>query len=94
MKKILLIIALFFSFFMSANADEYNDYTLIDCINWNDNTASPLDSSKPYASLKEWIEETIANINANTEWDNADLFKGKIFKIKVKCAILDIKMMK
>jgi len=92
MKKIMLLsmFILFsfninFTFWASANP---GDYTLIDCLDWNDLTWEPFNSWKPYQTLKLWIEKTISNINTNTNiaW-NEQSASGKVFNIKVNCTM-------
>jgi hypothetical protein len=63
MKKIFLVFCLLFIWTISVNADSdyLSDYTLIDCINWDNEDWVAFDSTKPYATLKEWIEKTIWN---------------------------------
>lgn len=91
--KILTIFILFFILFLPtfANADYINDYTLIDCINWDDSNWVAFDSEKPYQTLKWWIEKTIDYINANINkaW-NQETASWKVFNIKIECSINDI----
>ena len=93
MKKLLLFIILFLLFwnivYWESNIDL--DYTFIDCIDWDDTTWTPFDSSKPYQSLKWWIEKTITYINGNINksW-NEQTASGKVFNIKVSCTMNDL----
>lgn len=92
MKKTLLIILfILIDFtFVSADSNFINDYTLIDCVNWNNSTWVAFDSSKPYSTLKEWIEKTIIYINTkiNIPWNESNA-TWKIFNIKVNCSFYD-----
>lgn len=92
MKKIILFVFLFFNCFSSfADNDYENDYTLIDCVGWMNDTWVVFDSTKPYATLKEWIEKTIEYINSNINYSwNINTASGKIFNIKVACSFNDI----
>lgn len=75
MKKYSILIFLFIAgVFLSssetfASQNALYDYTYIDCENWSDSTWTwggvPFDSTKPYLSLKKWIESTVAFINNN-----------------------------
>lgn len=94
MKKIFLLIFLFFIynyFYAFADNNFENEYTLIDCINWNNDTWVAFDSTKPYATLKQWIESTINYINKNVNYVwNENTASWKIFNIKVDCSFNDI----
>ncbi len=93
MKKIFLILLVFILNFtlVSADSNYSNDYTLIDCINGNNSTWVPFDSSKPYSTLKEWIEKTINYINSNVNYNWNEINSAwKIFNIKVTCSFQDI----
>jgi len=76
MKKIFFVLFLLFisTIWVNANSGEI-DYTLIDCINWDNDTWVAFDSTKPYSTLKVWIENTINYINANVnkvwKWGNS-----------------------
>ena len=96
MKKLFLLFILFFIFTIWVNANsgeiDFNtDYTLIDCINWNNDTWSAFDNSKPYATLKEGIENTVNYINTNVNkiW-NEETASWKLFTIQVECSFDDI----
>ena len=93
MKKIFFIFLLTLLTFNLVNADiNYDtDYTLIDCVNWNNNTAVSFDNEKPYSTLKSWIEGTInfINSNINKSW-NEETASWKVFMIKVNCSFDDI----
>ncbi len=93
MKKIffILILLIFSVINVSADSDYINDYTLVDCINWNNDTWVSFDSTKPYSTLKEWIEKTIDYINSevNKTW-NEETASWLIFNIKVKCSFEDL----
>ena len=93
MKKIFFIIfaTLLLFWFVSADSDYEDDYTLIDCINWDNNTWVVFDSEKPYATLKEGIENTISyiNTNINISW-NEETSSWKVFNIKVQCSFNDV----
>lgn len=81
---------LFFVFWLNniyADSQPMADYTYVDCENWSDTTWIPFDHSKPYLSLKQWIEKTILYINNNwltnaywTWWEYIHF----IFEIRVK----------
>ncbi len=90
MKKIIIFILLLFSFLNLAFAEDYQDYTYIDCIWWNDINAEALNYTKPYQSLKKWIEDTINYINTQLQTDTWSIFRWKTFKIKVKCTLIDL----
>lgn len=93
MKKIFLFMFLFFAIFHTTfwNYDFENDYTLIDCIDWNDSTWVAFDKEQPYQSLKSWIENTIKYINSNINISNNEaLSDWKEFKIKVQCSGINI----
>jgi hypothetical protein len=91
--KILIIFILFFLPFLYtyADTDYINDYTLIDCINWDDSTWIAFDSQQPYQTLKWWIEKTIEyiNKNINTSW-NKETASWIVLNIKIECSINDI----
>ncbi len=92
MRKISILFVLFFSFIFWASANDFeNDYTLIDCINWDNDSWVVFDSDKPFSTLKEWIEQTIdyINTNINVAWKE-DIYSQKVFNIKVKCSFNDI----
>jgi len=93
MKKIFFVLLLFiFSIInVSADSDYINDYTLIDCVNWDNDSWISFDSTKPYSTLKEWIEKTIDYINSevNKTW-NEETASWLIFNIKVKCSFEDL----
>ncbi len=93
MKKIFFIIFYILLSFTIVNADSNyeSDYTLIDCVNGDNDTAVAFDSSMPYATLKEWIENTISYINANVNiaW-NETVASWSTFNIKVQCSFNDI----
>jgi len=82
---------LFMVYVSSANAASWDlDYTLIDCINWDNNSGVVFDSTKPYATLKVWIENTISHINENINktW-NEKTASWQIFNIKIACSFDD-----
>jgi hypothetical protein len=93
MKKIFLVFCLLFIWttLVNADSDYENDYTLIDCVNWDNEDWVAFDSTKPYATLKEWIEKTIEYINTNVNivW-NEEIASWKTFNIKVKCSFEDL----
>jgi hypothetical protein len=93
MKKIIFIIFIIFINFLQVSADSnpVSDSTVIDCVNWDNDTWVPFDSTKSYATLKAWIENTINYINSNINkaWNEASA-SWKIFNIKVKCSFDDI----
>ena len=93
MKKVVLILFwLLINFsFVSADSDYIDDYTLIDCVNWDNETWVAFDSNMPFATLKVWIENTIGYINSNVNkgW-NEETASWKIFNIRVKCSFNDI----
>ena len=93
MKKIFLLCFLLFFWinFTYADSDYLNDYTLIDCINWNNDTWVAFDNSLPYSTLKKGIEETInyINTNINIVW-NEETASWQTFNIKVACSFDDI----
>jgi hypothetical protein len=93
MKKIFFILLLLFLWVInvSANSDYITDYTLIDCINWDNDSWVAFDSLKSYSTLKEWIEKTIDYINTkvNKTW-NEETASWIIFNIKVKCSFEDL----
>ena len=90
MRKFFLFIVITLSFcnFVYAEFDTSTGYTLIDCVDWNDITWVAFDSTKPYQTLKWWIEKTINYINSNINktW-NELTSSGKVFNIKVNCTI-------
>lgn len=107
MKKLFLVLFLIFIYplWVNANSDELiydylepdilddiNDYTLIDCLKWDDEDWMPFYSSTPYQTLKWWIEWTIEYINSNINivW-NEESASWKVFNIKVKCSANNIK---
>ncbi len=90
MKKIFLILILLLTFWNISYAEDFQDYTYIDCISWNDATAQALNHNKPYQSLKQWIEDTISYINNQAETNTWTTFRWKTFKIKVKCTLTDL----
>lgn len=63
------------------------DYTYIDCKNGSDTNAIPFDRTKPYMTLKKWVEATIQYINDNwltsASWTWVD-FTSSVFNIYVK----------
>lgn len=91
--KWIVVFLLFFCFmqFSFADSDYENDYTLIDCINWNDSTWVAFDSEQPYKTLKLGIEETInyINQNINKTWIE-ETASWKIFNIKVNCTWINL----
>ena len=93
MKKIVLILFLLLInlSFVSADSDFVNDYTLIDCVNWNNDSWIAFDSNMPFATLKVGIENTINYINSNVNkgW-NEETASWIIFNIKVECSFNDI----
>lgn len=92
MKKILLFFIMLFSLNITfADSDYVNDYTLIDCIDWDDSSAVSFDSTKPYQSLKAWIEQTIEyiNTNVNKAW-NEETASWVVFNIRVNCTATDL----
>lgn len=93
MRKILFIVLIFTIWFNYVNADSNyeSDYTLIDCINWENNSWVAFDSTKPFATLKVWIEKTIAYINSNVNfvWNESNA-NWKIFNVKVNCSFNDL----
>lgn len=68
-----------------ADSDYTNDYTFIDCVNGDDTTAVPFDSSKPYGTLAGWIEATINYINSDASIKTAT---WAVFHIKASCNII------
>lgn len=94
MKKIFYLLLLFvfiFSYVNAENDDTNYDYTLIDCVNWDNDLWVVFDSSQPYATLKEWIENTINYINSNVnKVGNENTASWKIFNIKINCSFNDI----
>lgn len=93
MKRIFIIIVfIILSFqFVSVDSNFETDYTLIDCVNGDNDTWVAFDSTLPYATLKSWIESTINYINSNVNmpW-NQEAASWKIFNIKVECSFDDI----
>ena len=93
MKRIVLILFLLLinSSFVSADSDFVNDYTLIDCVNWDNDIWEAFDSSMPFATLKAGIENTInyINSNVNKSW-NEETASWKVFNIKIECSFNDI----
>lgn len=89
MRYIVLFLFYFFSF-LSVNASN-DDYTLIDCIDWSDSSWVVFDQTKPFQSLKTWIESTISYINSNINisWNEANASE-KTFYIKINCSMNDI----
>lgn len=93
MKKIILFLLLIFSFinYSFAEYDFETDYTLIDCVDWNDNTAVAFDKNMPYQTLKAWIENTISYINSNINKSGMqETASGKVFNVKVLCTAKDM----
>lgn len=95
-KKILKIILvfLFFSFFnfnTFAESNVLKDYTLIDCLEWNDSSWIAFDSNKPFQTLKWWIEKTISYINSNINkvWNELTA-SWIIFNVKINCTALNL----
>lgn len=94
----LVFFVLLLSFSVIVNAENINDnvvidndYTLIDCIQWNDENWVVFDSTKPYQTLKWWIEKTIEYINSNINISgNENIVSWKIFNIKVNCSTNNI----
>jgi len=88
--QILILILLFLFSLNIANweSEVKNNYSLIDCIDGNDNTAEVFNSDKPYQTLKWWIEKTIAfiNTNINKPW-NEKTASWNVFNIKVNCTM-------
>ena len=93
MKKIFFVLLLILSNFyqVSAESNFETDYTLIDCVNWNNDTWVAFDSAMPYTTLKSWIENTINYINSNVNkvWNELTA-SWKLFNIKVQCSFNDI----
>jgi len=93
MKKIFLVLFIIFISITWANAESNfeNDYTLIDCIEWNDDIWIPFNSNMPFQSLKSWIENSIWYINSdiNISW-NEESASWKVLNIKVKCSASNI----
>lgn len=93
MKKIIFILFFVLISFSGVFAESNfeTDHTLIDCVNWDNDTWVPFDSTMPYATLKVWIENTInyINTNINKVW-NEETASWKILKIKVQCSFNDI----
>jgi hypothetical protein len=93
MRKIFLFVLLFFISYSFVNAESNfeNDYTLIDCINWDNSSWIAFDNSKPFSTLKVWIEKTIKYINSNINlaWNEQNA-SWKVFHIKVNCSFLDV----
>ncbi len=92
MKKLVFIISICFLLFNWVFAEEYTyDHTLIDCIDWNDSTWEVFESTKPFKTLKRWIESTISYINShlNSPW-NEDTVSWMLFNIKVACSAKSI----
>ena len=93
MKLIFITLFLLFISFSNsyADSDYINDYTIIDCINWDNDTWVAFDNTMPYATLKTWIESTISYINSNINkvW-NEQTASWLLLKIKVKCSFDDI----
>jgi len=71
--------------------DSSLDYTLIDCVDWSDSNWEVFNSTKPFQSLKAWIESTVnyVNSNYNKPW-NEELANNRLFKIKVNCTMKNI----
>lgn len=68
-------------------SDYTNDYTLIDCMNGENATGLPFDSTKPYKSLVYGIDKTLAYINSQINTNPASLTaSGAVFSIKVSCS--------
>ncbi len=94
-KGALFIFSIFcFIFYFSnsfAQSDAINNHTLIDCIDWDDEKAVAFDDSKPYQSLKAWIEKSIEYINTNINkvW-NEQSASWMTFKIKINCTTNDL----
>jgi hypothetical protein len=91
-KNLVLLVILFWVFasslsYIYAYSSPSEDYTYIDCDNWNDTTWVAFDHEKPYLSLKQWIEKTIQYINnnwlTNAYWTGAQ-YMSFIFEIRVK----------
>lgn len=93
MKKrfLLLFLFLWFTTNIFADSNYLEDYTYIDCISWDNLTWVAFDSTKPYATLKEGIENTIdyINTNINIVW-NEQTASWITFNIKVNCSFDDI----
>lgn len=93
MRKLLLLFLLVLFNFTVVNAESnfVSDYTLIDCINWDNSSWVAFDSTKPFSTLKVWIENTInyINSNVNISWNEQNA-SWKVFKIKVNCSFNDI----
>lgn len=93
MKKIIFILFFILISTSQVNAESNfeTDYTLIDCVNWDNVTWVPFDSTMPYATLKSWIENTITYINNNINkiW-NEETASWKTLTIKVQCSFNDI----
>jgi len=93
MKNFFLIFIFFlFSFsFVNAEINIESWHTLIDCVNWNNDSWIAFDNSKPFATLKKWIEKTIEYINSNINYIwNEQFVWWKVFNIKVNCSFNDI----
>ena len=93
MKKLFFLLFFLLNCFswVSAENDFINDYTLIDCVDWNNDTWIVFDSNNSFATLKVWIESTIdyINSNINISW-NEETSSWVIFNIKVNCSFNDI----
>jgi len=93
MKKIFFVLFYVLLSLTIVNADSNyeSDYTLIDCVNWDNDTAVAFDNSMPYATLKEWIENTISYINSNINkaWNETSA-SWITLNIKVQCSFNDI----
>ncbi len=90
-KLIFLVILMGICPLSFANSDVDSDYTLIDCMNWDDSIWVAFDSGMPYKSLKKWIEATINYINSNVNkvW-NEETASWKTFNIKVNCSWVNL----
>lgn len=95
MKKIIFLVFIILSFlsinYSFAASDYENNYTLIDCLEWNDLTWEVFNSWSSFQSLKKWIESSIAYINTNVNiiW-NENTASWKVFNIKVNCSMKDM----
>ena len=89
MKNIIVFFVWFLICIQSVSAQD--DYTLIDCVNGDNDSWIAFDSEYPYATLKQWIEQTIEyiNTNINFEW-NQQTASWQVFEIKVACSFYDI----
>ncbi len=93
MKKIFLVLLVVFLLtnWVNAESDFESDYTLIDCVEWDNDDWEVFNRVKSFSTLKVWIEKTIDYINkeVNKAW-NEEAASWITFNIKVKCSFEDL----